>query len=325
MKVHVHFRSFTPIPWEGIEIFYLQSRNMMPILRYESTFTRYFCFRNVILSATPLITASRSSDTGLAGILSLQSEITLKQYFFGLGGSSVTKDDEIRQVLATIPGWKQLPQEFFDFCLTRSRWRHYAAKQYLYFSGDDPTSLFILFNGRIQLILTGEFNEKILRVLRPPTFFPEVAIDGKPYPHAALALEATDVLSLDREALRQYLGAHPALLWPFMQALATDLRRSYRQIKNLSLGDARLRLGAKLFALAHAHGKPTHNGLLIGIPLSATELAGMCSLARESVSRILGELRQTNLIEVDKKNITVRNVDGLRRWIHERESLKGSI
>lgn len=235
------------------------------------------------------------------------------------------REDEIRQMVATIPGWNRLPQEFFDFCLTRSRLRHYSAKQYLYFSGDDPTSVFILLKGRVQLILTGEFSEKILRVLRPISFFPEVVLDGKTYPHAALTLETTDVLSLDREALLQFLESHPALLWPFLQALSTDLRRSYRQIKNLSLGDARLRLGAKLFALAHAHGEPTPNGLLIAVPLSATELAGMCSLARESVSRILGELRQLNLISMEKKNITVRDVSALRRWIHDRASLKGSF
>lgn len=242
-----------------------------------------------------------------------------------LGGSRMPKEEEIRQVLDAIPGWSQLPQEFFDFCLTRSRLRRYSAKQYLYFSGDEPTSVFVLLKGRVQLILTGEFNEKILRVLRPPAFFPEVILDGKPYPHAALALEATDVLGLDREALQQYLKANPTLLWPFLQALATDLRRSYRQIKNLSLGDARLRLGAKLFALAHAHGKPTKNGLMIVIPLSATELAGMCSLARESVSRILGELREANLIQMERKTITILDVEGLRAWIHERASLKSAL
>lgn len=235
------------------------------------------------------------------------------------------RDEELRQMLATIPGWNQLPQEFLDFFLTRSRLRHYSVKQYLYFSGDDPTSVFVLLKGRVQLILTGEFSEKILRVLRPTSFFPEIVLDGKPYPHAALALETTDVLSLDREALLRFLETHPALLRPFMLALTTDLRRSYRQIKNLSLGDARLRLGAKLFALAHAHGEATSNGLLIAVPLSATELAGMCSLARESVSRILGELRQLNLISMEKKNITVRDVSGLRQWIHDRASLKGSF
>ncbi|MHB1652010.1 MAG: Crp/Fnr family transcriptional regulator [Desulfitobacteriaceae bacterium] len=237
----------------------------------------------------------------------------------------MSKEQEIRQTLLSVPNWVNLPEEFLDFFLTRGRVRHYLAKQYLYFSGDEANTVFVLLKGRVQLLLTGEFSEKIFRVLRPPAFFPEVVLDGKPYPHAALALEATDVLGLDRETLKQFLETHAQLIWPFFQGLSLDLRRSYRQIKNLSLGDARLRLGAKLFALAHAHGKPTEIGVLISIPLSATELAGMCSLARESVSRILSELKASGIIEVEKKNITIRDPQTLRQWIHERANLKSSI
>jgi len=214
--------------------------------------------------------------------------------------------------------WEDVPEEFLDFCKTHGRIRNYTAKQYLYFSGDEANTAFFLLKGRIQLLLTGEFNEKIYRVLHPPAFFPEVIFDGKAYPHAALAMEATEVLAIDRLTLMRYMENNPQLLWTFYHAMSLDLRRAYRQIKNLSLGDARLRLGAKLFALAHAHGKPTQNGTMIGIPLSATELAGMCSLARESVSRILGELRELDLIDVERKTITILNMNSLREWIRER-------
>lgn len=230
----------------------------------------------------------------------------------------MNREKEIRDALTQIPFWDKAPQEFLDFCLTHSRLRHYAAKQYLYFSGDDANTLFILLKGRIQILLTSEFTEKIFRVLRPPVFFPEIVLDGKSYPNAALAIEPTDVLALDRSTLKRFIENHPSLLWIFSQSMALDLRRAYRQVRNLSMGDARLRLGAKLFALAHAHGKPNPGGILISIPLSATEIAAMCGLARESVSRILGELREAGIIRVEKKNITVCKIELLRDWIHER-------
>lgn len=227
-------------------------------------------------------------------------------------------DKGIFDAIAHTPFWEDMPSEFIDFCISHGRVRHYAAKQYLYFSGDEANTIFLLIKGRVQLLLTSEFTEKIFRVLHPPGFFPEVIFDGKPYPHAALAIEPTEVLALDRQTLIRFIEAHPQILWKFYQTMALDLRRAYRQIKNLSLGDARLRLGAKLFALAHIHGKPANGGILISIPLSATELAGMCSLARESVSRILGELKEQGIIEMEKKNIKVYDMETLRRWIHER-------
>ena len=238
----------------------------------------------------------------------------------------MSNEQHVREILERKLFSGSLPSEFIDFCLTHGRFRHYAPKQYLYFSDDEGTTVYFLVSGRIRLYLMSEFSEKILRVLSPPAFFPEIVLDGKPYPHAALCMEETEVLTLDRQILIRYLDSNPSVLWIFYRELALDLRRSYRQIRNLSLGDARLRLGAKLFALAHVHGQPSLNGVVITIPLSATELAGMCSLARESVSRILGELKNIKIIKIEKKTITVLNLENLRHWIHERaECSRASI
>lgn len=231
----------------------------------------------------------------------------------------MTKEQQIRELLNFKP-FSAMPQNFVDFCLAHGRTRHYAPKQYLYFAGDEGNTVYFLLAGRIRLYLMGEFTEKIIRVLSPPIFFPEVVLDGRPYPHAALCIEETEVLALNRETLIRFIESDPSVLWVFYKILALDLRRSYRQIRNLSIGDARLRLGAKLYALAHVHGRQTPKGVLITIPLSATELAGMCSLARESVSRILSELKDIHMIEIDKKSITVSDPQKLRLWIHERSA-----
>ena len=232
----------------------------------------------------------------------------------------MSKEHQVREILAHKLFSGNMPPEFTDFCLAHGRIRHYTPKQYLYFSGEEGNTVYFLVTGRIRLYLMGEFSEKIIRVLSPPVFFPEVVLDGKPYPHAALCIEETEVLCIDRQTFMRFIESNPSILWVFYRELALDLRRSYRQLRNLSLGDARLRLGAKLFALAHVHGQPSSNGVLITIPLSATELAGMCSLARESVSRILGELKEVKIIVIEKKNITVCDLENLRRWIHERSS-----
>ena len=236
----------------------------------------------------------------------------------------MSNEQHVREILERKFFSGSMPPEFIDFCLAHGRFRHYAPKQYLYFSDDEGNTVYFLVSGRISLYLMGEFSEKIIRVLSSPVFFPEIVLDGKSYPHAALCMEETEVLALDRQILIRYIESNPSVLWIFYRELALDLRRSYRQIRNLSLGDARLRLGAKLFALAHVHGQPSLKGVLITIPLSATELAGMCSLARESVSRILGELKKIKIIAVEKKTITVLDLENLRRWIHERAACSGA-
>ena len=172
----------------------------------------------------------------------------------------MSKEQKIRELLAHNLFSGNMPSEFIDFCLAHGRIRHYAPKQYLYFSGDEGNTVYFLVTGRIRLSLMAEFSEKIIRVLSPPNFFPEVVLDGKPYPHAALCIEESEVLAIDRHTFVRFIESNPSVLWVFYNGLALDLRRSYRQIKNLSLGDARLRLGAKIFSLAYVHGKPSLNG-----------------------------------------------------------------
>lgn len=230
----------------------------------------------------------------------------------------MSNEQRVREVLERKLFSGSMPPEFIDFCLAHGLIRRYASKQYLYFSEEEGNTVYFLISGRIHLYLMSEFSEKIIRVLSFPTFFPEIVLDKKLYPHAALCMEDAEVLALDRELLISYMESNSSLLWMFYRELALDLRRSYRQIKNLSLRDARLRLGSKLFALAHVHGKQSSKGVLITIALSATELAGMCSLARESVSRILGELKKLKILEIEKKKITVLDVETLRQWIRER-------
>ena len=216
--------------------------------------------------------------------------------------------------------WQGLPESFWEFCATHGRVRQYAAKQFLFFSGEESNYVYFLLKGRVQILLMSEFTEKIFRILQPPSFFPEVILDSKVYPYGALASEASEVFVMERKALIKYINENPSTLLPFYQSMALDLRRAYRQIKNIALGDARSRLGAKIFALAHVHGKKTAEGILITIPLTATELAGMCSLARESVSRILSELKDLEILRIERKQITVLDLEQLREWIHDRQN-----
>lgn len=230
----------------------------------------------------------------------------------------MSKNESQFDQLKTNTPWNQLPITFWNFCQSHGRVRYYSAKQYLFFSGEEANSVFFLIKGRVELLLTSEFTEKIFRIIQSASFFPEVILDGKTYPYAALALENSEVLVLEKKIFLQYLNENPVALMPFYQSMALDLRRAYRQIKNVALGDARSRLGAKLYALSHAHGQTSADGVLIAIPLTTTELAGMCSLARESVSRILSELKDLGIIKMERKQITVLNKEELKKWVHER-------
>jgi len=218
--------------------------------------------------------------------------------------------------------FNNVPAHFLDFCVSHGTFHQYSAKQFIYLAGDDPSKMYLLLKGSVQLILANEFIEKIYRILRAPAIFPEVVLDGKTHIHSAFVVEQTEVLALETKSVEAFLTKSPETYKFFFNALALDYRRANRQIRNLSLGDARVRLGAKLYALAHAHGIHTSEGIELTLPVSTTELAGMCGLARESASRILTELKDLQIIQTNKKTIVITNLENLRAWIYKRAQKK---
>ena len=56
------------------------------------------------------------------------------------------------------------------------------------------------------------------------------------------------------------------------------------------------------------------NEIDVDLPLTQEELAGLAAASRESVVRALTSLRSRGLITTARRRITVRDVDGLRKY-----------
>ena len=69
-----------------------------------------------------------------------------------------------------------------------------------------------------------------------------------------------------------------------------------------------------LVDLAESHGRTTPEGVLIDLPLSQEEVAGLISASRESVARGLAGLRDRGLITTARRAITVLDLAGLRSY-----------
>ena len=65
----------------------------------------------------------------------------------------------------------------------------------------------------------------------------------------------------------------------------------------------RRRLLRGLWRLAQQHGKTSKAGIRVNLTLSQRELAASLGLARENVNRLLGQLREANVIREEEHKI----------------------
>ncbi|RPJ80646.1 MAG: helix-turn-helix domain-containing protein, partial [Deltaproteobacteria bacterium] len=89
--------------------------------------------------------------------------------------------------------------------------------------------------------------------------------------------------------------------------LSMRLRQLAAQIENLSLKEVPGRLASYLILLSHEQDQARS----ISLTISKSQLASLLGTIPETLSRILAKMSSRNLIEVNGKEITLLDMDGL--------------
>ena len=144
-----------------------------------------------------------------------------------------------------------------------------------------------------------------------PFIYGEIAaFDGKERAATAVALEESDIFLLYTRDLIPTIKAHPDAMLGIIAALCEKLRAGAALIEDNTL-EMRGRVARGLLRLASQHGRRTADGIVVQLTLSQEELGDHWGLSRANVSRVLGELREGNVIRLAGAQITILDEDGL--------------
>ncbi len=135
--------------------------------------------------------------------------------------------------------------------------------------------------------------------------------DGGPYPASVIALEDTEIAFISRKDFHDYCLDHPEVALKVLAFVGARLRGLVGIIEELSFTTIRQRLVAMLVRLAQSDGKPGARGIEILLPGSHQELANQLGTVRELVSRNLMRLQAESLIDVDARQIVIKDLKGL--------------
>jgi CRP-like cAMP-binding protein len=196
------------------------------------------------------------------------------------------------------------------------RIRHFRRGEVLFHEGDPGDALFIVASGAVKVVVPSEEGEEaILATLKRGDFLGELALlDGAPRSASAIALEATDALTLPRDQFRALADAEPAIRGALLEAMARELRRLTRHVAELHFLDLTGRLAARLVRLAEEHGERLADGSVrLDAPLTQSDLAAMIGATRQSVNKLLGEFEEEGLLRLERDSIVVADVSALAR------------
>ena len=179
--------------------------------------------------------------------------------------------------------------------------------------GDPSGDVFLLESGSVRVVrTTTNGRELILATLRAGDLVGELsAFDGMPRSAAIIANESTSLITITGDTFRHAVASRPQLAALFLRELARKLRAADERTVERDSDDARTRLINRLVTLAH--GRAGHNAARITVPVRQADLAAWVGTSRETVARILSDLRAEGLVNTGRGTIEVIDLNVLRR------------
>jgi CRP/FNR family transcriptional regulator len=195
----------------------------------------------------------------------------------------------------------------------RSTALSFAKGELIYSPFDRGESIFLLEEGRVRIYRSAHDGRQLtLAMLDPGMAFGQVAVLDEPTHDAyAEALSDCVVRVLRLGDLERAISAHPQVALNLMRTLSLRLRHAEDQIESLAFRAVPSRLAAKLLELMDRYGRVTPNGIRIDERFTHLQLAEMIGTSRETLTKVLNELRDSGLIDVRERLIWVLDVDGL--------------
>ncbi|MBI5038863.1 MAG: Crp/Fnr family transcriptional regulator [Nitrospirae bacterium] len=190
-------------------------------------------------------------------------------------------------------------------------------RQIVYIPGDPGNSVYILKKGRIKISrLMEDGRELTLAILEPGEIFGEIdALENTSRDTMAAAMDDSNICVMRKEDFEKFLRMKPDIPIKLTKLIGLRLKRIENRIENLLYKDVPSRLARILLDLVdEAHYDDNMEVCLIA-RLTHQELANLIASTRETVSLTLGEFRDKGLIEFNRKEIVIRNKNGLIKYL----------
>ena len=203
------------------------------------------------------------------------------------------------ELLQSVALFWDLSEEELGYISEKMIARHYASGQFIFLEDSEGEQCFFVVQGSVKVTrLSKDGREVILAMLNEGDFFGEMALlDGESRSANVIALEKTEVLTLNRADFLVVLHDYPQIAIQLLKEMGHRLRKSDRQIASLSLSDAEKRIALCILRFADEQGIIRRGQVNIPKVPIQQDIANMAGTSRETVSRAINLLEKEQYIK----------------------------
>jgi CRP-like cAMP-binding protein len=218
------------------------------------------------------------------------------------------------KILGRVPFLQDLTPADLEWVNSLFHQEDFQADEVICRSGERAERFFVIADGRVKLLrhsLTGR--EILLDLLTPGEFFGAFSgQSNEDYAETAVAQTASCILVVSRETFQQILRRFPAVALQVIDITSRRLQAANLRVHQLSTLPVEGRIASILLALGEKFGEEQPVGLLLQVPLTREDLAGMAGTTTESASRVMSQLQKEGLVHAGRGWVALTDRTGLQ-------------
>ena len=212
------------------------------------------------------------------------------------------------EVFRAVSYFSNLENASLDRLISASIRRSYSTNQVLLIEGDPCAGMYIIESGWLKAVKIGsDGREQVLQTLSASDAFNAISVfTGVPNQATVSVLEDAVVWLIPRAVLLRLLDEHPPLARKVTIDLAEQIMRLVQMVEDLSLRPVESRLARLLLEQAQDGSVQRRRWA------TQAELASRLGTVPDVVNRALRKLSEEGLIQVDRHQIRLLDLEGLQ-------------
>lgn len=190
----------------------------------------------------------------------------------------------------------------------------YKKDEIIYFQDQSSENIYMVSNGRVKIGTYAPDGKEIVKaILTRGEVFGELALAGedKRQDFAQAMDNETRVCSMTIDGLKDLMAENKQLSLKILKIIGFRLRKMERKIESLVFKDARTRIVEFLKEMAEEKGQKVGFEMMIKNHLTHKDIASLTGTSRQTVTTVMNELREKNLINFDRRRILIRDIEKL--------------
>lgn len=186
--------------------------------------------------------------------------------------------------------------------------------EYLYRTHDRFSSLFAIRSGAVKAItLSDNGEEQVTGFYLPGEVVGLEGLAEDRYTNSVIALETASVCEIPFHRMEELSTNIPSLQRHVLQLMSREITQDQQIITLLSKSSAEQRIATLLLSISTRNSRRHLSATSFSLPMSRTDIGNFLGLTIETVSRVFTRLQKQGTLDVNRKDISINDLDELRQ------------